>query len=288
MARAEIVSRSTSGGSRGGARARRPGAGGPDSPVKAAAALAGVVALAVVLIVAAFWFRGRGDDSTSPPTSPGPSSTSEPAPPEAIAGAGPTRLEDGIPVGFTQSEDGAVAAVMSWTPFYARGEDPEAAFQLMEVAWLEETYDEERAAEERARGRTLGAYSDRGSLDYLAAQGTPLAYRVETYDENEAQVAVWDVRIVAQEPVEGPEAIYRTVTWTLRWDGEAKDWRVFTVAIDSGPTPDLGFADEADGEQVTSRLDGYTYWDPYGERAEPSPVVRVPDGGETAEQEEGE
>ncbi|QYG95860.1 hypothetical protein HC251_25260 (plasmid) [Iamia sp. SCSIO 61187] len=284
MARAQITTRSTSPARGGGARAGRgrPGAGGPSSPLAAAAAIVGVLVVAALMVAAALWFRGRGDDESSPTTTTAPPATTE-VPPEVIAGAGPTRLEDGIPVGFAHSADGATAAVMSWTPFYGRTEDPEVAFQLLEVAWLEETYDEEYAAEERARGRTLGAYADRGELDNLAAQGTPLAYRVESYDDDEAQIAVWDVAIIAQEPDEGPEAIYRTVTWTLRWDEDAEDWRVYTVAIDTGPTPALGFADESDGEQVTSRLDGYTYWDPYGEREEPWPVVRVPDGGETAE-----
>lgn len=271
--------RSGSGGRGGG------GGGGGGDPVRVALVVVAMVIAAALMVAAALWFRGRGDDGGGGERAePGVTTTTgdeaAPSEPEAeLFPAGPTELQDGIPVGFERSEPGAVAAVMSWSPYYGRTEDPQVAFELLDTVWMEETFEVEREAEELARGRQLGDYNERGTLDNLAAQGVALAWRVEDYSDEEAVVSVWDVALVAQEPVEGPTVLFRTVRWTLRWDDDASDWRVYTTATDTGPTPALGYADRDDLLRTTPRLEGFTYWDPLAEEgAGEWPVVLVPDG----------
>ncbi|CAN5696431.1 hypothetical protein BH24ACT4_BH24ACT4_00090 [soil metagenome] len=276
---ATIVSR-TSSAPRGGRCPGRPGGGG-ESLARLALIVVGVVVAAVLLVMAAFWVRGRNDDGGGAATNDTTTQTiiTGPAPEDPGAPGdpfpnGPTGVTDeGIPVGYSRDEAGTVAAVMSWSPYYGRTENPQVAFQLMDAVWTEETRDEERELEERARGRLLGQYQADGTLDALASQTTPLAWRTESYSDEQAVIEVWDAGIVSKEPVEGPQVVFRTVTWTLEWDVEADDWRVVTTSIESGPSPALDIIDRDD---PSPRLDGFTYWDPADPDAGEWPVVRLP------------
>lgn len=168
-------------------------------------------------------------------------------------GAGPSPMP-------ARDEAGAVTAAVGYT----------AASQ----AWLYLTDDEitaavtEIATPEAARSLAAETIEEiRIARDELASSSGrvwwlvhPLAWRVESYSEDSASVAVWTVTLLAATGVALPQTAWMTVTVDLAWVDDG--WRVDAVRDRPGPTPMTGPQDEPwDAQPFDDALEGFTRLD---------------------------
>lgn len=84
----------------------------------------------------------------------------------------------------------------------------------------------------------------------------PLAWRVESFTADRAQVSVWTVTVLSAADVAMPQSDWFVTAMDLRWQGTA--WRLAAVRDTPGPTPQLGGRDEAwEPEPLAETLDGF-------------------------------
>lgn len=154
----------------------------------------------------------------------------------APAGPGPTRLVEGVAVGYARSQQGAVAAAANYTTVLGdkRNLDPGFGQRVYPVFALPDVVDEllQRSRDFAARhGGATGLAAD----PRLVLRAAPVGYRLERYTPDEAVIAVWAV-VAAAGTAELPLATtWGTEQLTLRWVDE--DWRIAAITRASGPTP---------------------------------------------------
>jgi hypothetical protein len=175
---------------------------------------------------------------TAPTTAPGPVATS-------VAGAGPTYLLNGVPMGYAHTEAGAVMAATSYVrvlegllvayPDRYRAAvstmaDPAAGPDLLDMA-----------------GTTLGGVGNISpGLTQAVAQGRavvqelhPIRYHVDSYTADRAVVSIWGVSLQAIDGEREPLEVWATEALTVKW--VSGDWRLFQVADGQyggvGPSP---------------------------------------------------
>jgi len=213
---------------------------------------------------------GRGDaparsvSSSAPPAADG-AAASEGGAAGAVGGGG-----------FARDEAGAAEAALAYT----------AAAQR----WLYLSEDQvAEAVAQIAAPRSADALvaqvveETRPTRDELAqAQGPvwwwvhPLAWRVETYSDSRASVAVWTLSVLSAAGVAVPQSEWMTVTVDLEWVED--DWRVAAMRDRPGPTPMTGPRDEPwDAVRFADALDGFSRLGPQPGEG-PSTLSRLPDG----------
>ena len=125
----------------------------------------------------------------------------------------------------------ALAYTVAWRHWWlALGDDglaaavAQVAAPAVVDALAAQVVDETRPAREQLAASTgTGSWVD------------PLAWRVETYSDHEARVAVWVMTTLAGRDLSAPQAEWMTVTVDLAWvEG---DWRVAGLANRRGPSP---------------------------------------------------
>lgn len=217
---------------------------------------AGVVAVAVAallfgLVLGRAVSAGRGKD-------PGPSGEAWPARADHAEqdDPGPSALEHGVPVGFSHSQDGAVAAAVGYT---RTGQ----VFLDMDTAEVEAAV-RTMAAEESA-GELLADTVSRleSARAALAGSAAPVDYhqavlsvRVDAYDADHARVSVWSVGVLSREGVAPPQAGWTISTFDLAW--ERDDWKIGAESIVPGPAPITNAAaPPATSAQLRQRLAGF-------------------------------
>lgn len=220
-------------------------------------AAAAFVVAAMFTVGVLFVHLGR-DASPSHPDAEGRPSTSRSSAPSSTAGA--VSQQAGMAIGFSRSEEGAVAAAVAHATASQR--------------WLYFTDDEIRAAVAEiatpvAAGRLAADVVAEIGLarDQLGASPgrvwwlvRPMAWRLEHHGSDEASVSVWVVTVLAAAEVAAPQTEWLTVTIDLAWvDG---DWRVNGVRDAPGPTPIAGPRDQPwDAGPFDEALAGFTRMD---------------------------
>jgi hypothetical protein len=207
-----------------------------------------VLAVAATVIMAAgAVLAGLGD--TPLQGTPRPAATpqaAEPAPAEGpgaereavpSSGLGPAEVSGGVGVGFRHDEAGAVAAALS----YATA--PQSWLYLSDEAVADSVA---AIVAPDAREEIVGDVVEEVGLlrDGLAgSSGTvwyvvsPLASRVESYDDDRAVVRVWTVRVLSADGVAVPQSGWQTLTFHLVWLDD--DWKIAAMEETDGPTPQL-------------------------------------------------
>jgi hypothetical protein len=225
----------------------------------------GVVAVALLAGVAVLGWLGLPDgDRSAAGEGPGGSATpARGAAPGTADGAG------GAPAaGFARDEAGAVQAALAytaaWRHWWLHLSDDELAAAVAQVAapavvdaLAAQVVEETRPAREQLAAPTgTGSWVD------------PLAWRVETYSDHEARVAVWVMTTLAGRELAVPQAEWMTVTVDLEWvEG---DWRVTGLANRRGPSP---VTSPRDDPWATGRfLDGLEGFEPVAPPATPLAV----------------
>jgi hypothetical protein len=192
----------------------------------------GVVALLVVFAL------GRASAGSSSPSAPSPRS--------AIPGVGPAHTVRGVPVGYTHTRAGALAAALNYTGVIAQ------PGVLLDSARLRRALSAmatpELAAKLMAEYGPLARQIANTSLVRSLRSGTPtvdvgvpVAYRILRSTPDRVTVQLWTVGVVGDEQAAAPQANWARLTLTLGW--VAGDWKYVAVAPrQSGPTPRLGRA----------------------------------------------
>lgn len=190
----------------------------------------------LVAMVAGAALRGAAEPApaSAPRPRPVPSGASDGG---GEVGPGPWDAVEGIGVGFSHDEGGAVAAAVSYA----------AAPQVWLYLSDDQVADTAGAVTaERARDELVPRLVEDARLlrtEVTRAEGTvwfvvsPLATKVESYTVSRAVVRVWLVRVLSADGVAVPQSGWQTVTLDLDW--ERGDWRIAGVAESEGPTPQL-------------------------------------------------
>ena len=204
------------------------------------AALAGVVSL-----VGAFAFvagRAAGAGTVQAPTSEDtlhPATTTGAVAPTPDASEG-THVVDGVPLGYTDDQTGAVAAATAFSRVLGGPLLLDPAAYQREVQTV--AAPGEQAALSQAAGEQLTALDQTYHLISLASSGVqvsvttvPLTYDVESFTPQEATVAIWAVGVMAAAGHLTPTAVWTTFQYRLTW---APDWRLQRISIlDAGWAP---------------------------------------------------
>ena len=175
---------------------------------------------------------------------------------ELTSGPGPTRTEHGAPAGFSHDIDGAMAAARA---FVCSGSellsvDPLAAEDAIRQMASSASGDEQTTA---ALAR-LGALRDRLSAGSgpIALYQAVLAARVETFTDERARIALWNVGVLSRDGVAPPQASWSVSTLDLVW--ERNDWHLDHETVVAGPAPVLDNSTApATATQFDAALDGF-------------------------------
>jgi hypothetical protein len=178
------------------------------------------------------------------------------------ANVGPSDSVKGIPVGYERSREGAAAAALNYGTVLARPEfvtDPRRRAEILEVI---ATPAEARRYEEEDRVASLASlaqtpvYRATREGEPSVWQTTPLGYRVERYNRDDAQLFVWSAAITGASEAP-PRASFGSGSVALRWEGD--DWK-FAGDIgrtEDGPTPALAEgAPASSSNEFRARLRG--------------------------------
>lgn len=176
-----------------------------------------------------------------------------------------TSLDPGVgQPAVTSSPDGPSGSATSATAEVQRSEQTEdssvaAALDLAVApqAWM---YLSDEDLEVRVRAVASTASADRLVTEIAGEVGVardalahspgriwwlvrPLAWRIDAFSPQRAQVSVWTVSVLSAADVAMPQSDWVTTTFDLAWEGAA--WRLVATRDTPGPTPQLGGRDIA-------------------------------------------
>lgn len=172
-------------------------------------------------------------------------------------GPGPLTTRDGVPAGFADTRDGAVAAAAAYvcTGQVLLGMDPlsgGAAIRQMAAAASADSQVQSTLAQLSATRDQLA--SGTGPITF---RQSAIAWRLTAWQSDRADVAVWSVSVLSRAGVAPPQAAWATSTFDLVW--ERGDWKVWSEAIVPGPAPILNDSTApATADQLATALSGFT------------------------------
>jgi hypothetical protein len=176
------------------------------------------------------------------PTVAAASGSTAAAPAEAATGAGPRRVEHGVGVGYARSRAGAVAAAANYTQALSSDLILDTAKRRAAINTL--AAPEARASLQKAFDQAVAemrkGFGVAGGHDaQVLMRSTPMGWRVESYGNGAATVAIWMTSVAGSVGgADGPVPIregWGTTTVALRW---AKgDWKQVESTNRDGPVP---------------------------------------------------
>jgi hypothetical protein len=170
--------------------------------------------------------------------------TADPVPttrPGAADAAAPraTRTASGVPVGYPRTRVGAVAAMAAYGQALA---DPRIQLDDRRRRAVAATVGTDRYARSLEDAAAVFAARRSGAVGQALGPGAravflavPVAFRVVSYNENEAVIRSWGVAIVASDTGLQPRASWGMTTTTALWQHD--DWKVERVVSRPGPVP---------------------------------------------------
>jgi hypothetical protein len=209
------------------------------------AALAAVIALVGALAFVAGRVAGAGSVQEPAPTTPShtpgvplpATTTAVPATPGSGEGS---QVANGVPLGYTDDETGAVDAATAFSrvlggPLLLDRTAYQRAVQTIAAPG-------EQAALSQAAGGQLTALDQSYHLISLASSGVPvsvttvpLSYQVDAFTPQRATVDIWAVGVMAAAGQLTPTAVWTTFQYRLVWAG---DWRLQSIfTLDAGWAP---------------------------------------------------
>ncbi len=183
-----------------------------------------------------------------------------------VPGVGPSRVVQGIPVGYPHTPEGAAQAAGNYLAVLGGqlaldpGQLKAALDQVAEPSArvrLEQSTTSSLQVEESLWGIQSAAQEGK----HVLLMQTPIAYKVDTYTPDEATVSVWLVANVGVENRQRLVAFFGVGSATLAWlDG---DWRLRNVDAGSqaGDVVPASLQTPTATGGVPSKLDGFV---PYG------------------------
>lgn len=182
-----------------------------------------VVLLLLAVLVVGIWI---GRETTTEPAEQPPGRHNSSAPQES-------RRVNGVPLGFAQTELGAVEAATNFTRAMATvAGDSDAYIAAAETMAAPEWTSEARRLARNGLRFLRERYGATGSLTF-----TPLRYRVVSFSDTEAEISIWGVTVASGPKIQGIEESWLTGTLNLSWISD--DWRLTGQKSEVGPTPEL-------------------------------------------------
>ncbi|MFF2619741.1 hypothetical protein [Kitasatospora sp. NPDC058046] len=204
-------------------------------------------ALVVVLIVGIALLPG-GKGGTNAASGSAPAAAGAGAGGQSLSGSGTggrpagLRLVDGVPIGYTNSREGAVAAAVNYE--LARSSvayltDGQVRERILKAIMTSEAAPSQLKEDNDAAAKLASAFglTVEGS-GQLIARASPLGSRVASYSPQVATVSVWMCGVVGVASANAPlpvSASWSTYTLVLIWQNG--DWKVSSITAANGPTP---------------------------------------------------
>ncbi len=215
-------------------------------------------ALALLAVVGATGVAGCSQPRSQPATPPAVAPAAEPSGPVeqgpvATGGdEGPTTVVDGVPMGYRQDREGAVAAAVS----FARLNEALVLMSEAEAAAARRAMASESASQALADDivAQLGEFREAWPVGELTYRVAPMAVRVDEESPERVRVDVWFVGVVAGRNLPTYEE-WITESYRLVW--ERGDWRVASLSETSGPRPDVGYQEPASAAEMSALLVGF-------------------------------
>lgn len=184
----------------------------------------GALLTACLLVGIALGFMLDGGQSETPR---GTDASGVPA-----SGPGPSGETNGIPTGYSRTEEGAVAAATNFNLLSARGDsvDEEALVTAMETLatpdWKEEARRQARSGYEFIVD-TYGTDAD--------VSAATVRYELQDFSPDQATVRLWTVSVVSGSKKSTVDEVWAVVTVDLSW--VENDWRIAGIESSVGPAP---------------------------------------------------
>jgi hypothetical protein len=158
----------------------------------------------------------------------------------AVGRAGPTRVVNGVPVGYARSQAGAVAAATNFASLLSSRLIFDPARRHQAIATL--AAPEARAALQRDFDQTvplvaksLRVSAGGSSADQVLLRAIPVGWHLDRYDGDRAQVRIWATGLGGSTRGVPVHEVWGVITIQLRWvDG---DWKELSTATTDGPVP---------------------------------------------------
>jgi hypothetical protein len=163
------------------------------------------------------------------------------------SGPGPTRVENGVPVGYAHTPEGAVAAATNYLTvvdgqLITQPDKYRAAIDALAAPASQPSL--RRNAEKDMKvlqdGVGLLSYAQQGRQVIFRAM--PLAYHVDRYDGRESQVSIWAEGFIGVDGALSVRESWTTSSVTVSWTGT--DWKLVSIApptaASQGPAPMTG------------------------------------------------
>jgi hypothetical protein len=196
--------------------------------------IGGGVLAGVVLLAAGF---GVGRVSAPAATGGGQQRASV----SAASGPGPTRVENGVPVGYAHTPEGAVAAATNFETVMSGSliAQPNKFAAAVGSMVAPDATDKLRlygqkgpASFQQVMG--LVSYAQQGRM--VVFRAIPIAYHLDRYGDKAAQVSMWVEVMVAIDGAKPLQETWATDVYGLEW--VSGDWKLATTDGGSeGPTP---------------------------------------------------
>jgi hypothetical protein len=164
---------------------------------------------------------------------------------------GPKSNENGVPVGYQHSPQGAVAAASNYLTFL---DSP----TVLNESRLDAGLSQIAAPGSRVAQQEKAAYSSvREELDKTGvnhagaavAEGKQLGYHLANYQDNHASVAIWSLDMFGNASNAQPQGGFQDELLDLRWsDG---DWKLVARRSNNGPSPAIQGPPTAPNQFVT-------------------------------------
>lgn len=182
--------------------------------------IVGAVLVGVVIGVLLGFTLDKG--SEVPAQTPDPSSV----------GPGPTTEENGVPVGYARTEEGAVAAATNFNLLSGRDDllDLDAMRSAMQTLAAPSWKDDASRQAQNGYEFIVDTYGE--DADVSAAV---LRYDLVDFTSDSASVRLWTVSLASGSKQPTVEEVWAVVTVELLW--VADDWRVEGVESSVGPAP---------------------------------------------------
>jgi hypothetical protein len=154
------------------------------------------------------------------------------AQPPTATGPGPTAEENGVPVGYSRTEEGAVAAATNFNLLAGRDEllDLDAMTTAMQTLAAPSWKDEAGRQAESGYEYIVDTYGD--DADVSAAV---VRYDLVNFTTDRASVRLWTVSLASGSRRPNVEEVWAIVTVDLIWVDD--DWRVEDLESSVGPAP---------------------------------------------------
>lgn len=146
--------------------------------------------------------------------------------------SGPTSSLNGVPVGFAQTKEGALAAAQSFLKVGSSSLVTEGSNYVQAMSTMAAPEWRERAEEMGANGNAffVERYGSDGSL-----VASPMASKVVEFRPSSARVLLWSASLASGSKRPAGEQAWSVTTLDLRWVGA--DWRISHQVTSSSPPP---------------------------------------------------